>query len=874
MGKKKVLILLMFLLCFLFNQVSSVHAVEPLDIKLTPMACQGNICPDIMRDRVYSQLNPPETCAASYDDFLTSPNTKHFWAEDPVVTAQGKADERARQFIYWVLNKNSIDNHPVINAIWKTTSGMAFIFMILVVAIMAMGFIVAQRANFELNIKIWPFVSKIFLSLLYIFFSWLIVVSLIKISEWLMKLFIDNLGGNNLFNVYFNSATGSSEKNYTDFIGCRDLNIRVQESADAEMLIFKITNFTYYAMGVMLILRKILLWFMIFISPFLALLFPFVFIRNVGWVWIGVFFQWLLYGPLFALFLGALNQMWKAGIPFAFNFSRVNDISGYIYPTALILTYGGPAQRGAQAIGALNNGNYVDTFVEYVITLIMLWAVILFPWLLLRTFRDYCCDGIYAMKNILLSMYDQMRGGTPQSPTPPSFPNLPGLTNNLKMQMPKEVTVPIKVKIETLEEIKKTRTEDITKSMNLSASKITDIARFETNKSVQENMSKNLNYLSNPAQADTPAERQKYMNIRTELFNRAIKQDTIAKQILSATSSSSVERIQKREELLKTTPQATPISTVVSVKVQLPKEKVASVNNTVVNSITNNNNVVNSIAQSTNVPTPQVHTILTSFKTQTTQLSSNTIANIASQTGIEKEKVAAVVKHISHVVKSNKDLAKEIAQKENIEEGKLQQIVDTQIPAVTEPEKHVEDTISMPSTVSIEDYEEVKKMWISQYEKGEVPVSENVQSRQDWIEEDIVFITNTLNKLLSTDENQRREGLDEVGYILPIFIINNLKGEELMVYLKAKLEAAKSVLENINREKEITEKVKAAAEAGKEELVDLAPSKPAEAAKEMHMEEEMEVPGEKKEDVQPPPPTTPSEEPPKNNDGTSGTNTT
>jgi hypothetical protein len=134
-----------------------------------------------------------------------------------------------------------------------------------------------------------------------------------------------------------------------------------------------------------------------------------------------VFFQWIFYGPLFAIFLGALAKIWKAGIPFLFDFSRTVDAKnyiGYVFPTGINITYGGPAQIGIQKLSALNNGNYIDTFAEYVITLIMLWAVFFFPWWLLRIFRDYCCEGINAVKNVLMSMYDQQRSNNPKAPPP------------------------------------------------------------------------------------------------------------------------------------------------------------------------------------------------------------------------------------------------------------------------------------------------------------------------------------------------------------------------------------------------------------------------------------------------------------------------
>lgn len=859
---------LFFILASIYLAVTApVSALEEIKIELTPIPCnsEANSCPldhkgNNLKD-IYPQLQPPQSCATSFTDFQSDPISKHYWVEDPDVTAQGKADERARQFIYWVLNKNAIDNHIGLREVWQVARNLSYFLLIIVVAVMGIGFIVGQRSNFQINLKFWPSIGKVAGALLWITFSAAVVIFMIQLSEILMKFFIANLGGKNLFTIYFvdvnGQPAGTSEDGYNVFYGCRDLNVRVQEAAKSEMFMLKATNVTYYVMGVMLILRKILLWFMLFVSPFLALLFPFRFIRNIGWIWIGVFFQWLFYGPLFALFLGALAKIWEKGIPFLFDFTRVNNISGYVYPTAINLIYGGPAQQGvAHQISILNNGNNIDTFAEYVITLIMLWAVIFFPWWLLRIFRDYCCDGIYAMKNILLSMYDQTRGGTPP-PQPPSPSPVPAfLKQNIKV--PREVEVPVKVKLETIEEIKKTRTEDISRSLNLTASKLTDIARFETQKDMRETVQKNLTYLSNPIKAETPAERQKYMNLRTELFNRAIREDKVAKQILSATSTSAVEKIQRREQILKTTPYAEPITHVVSVKVKVSQDKVTSASNTLLNTINTSSQILNTIAANAQITIQQVQQILTSYKQQINQAkpsvtpsrmmtaspSAQIVESIAKETGVKKETVVKVIRHIAEVVRTDKELAKEIAEKENIKPEQLQQIMDEQVPVVAEAEKNVEKAITIPPSISIEDYEEVKKMWTQQYEKGEVPIQENIQSREQWVEQDVVTITNTLNKLLSSNDELRQQGLDELGYILPIFLINNLKGEELLVYLKAKLEAAKEVQERLGKEKEITEKVKA--ESKPEEFVEAAPQKKAAAEKTMTMEEELEVPEEKK----------------------------
>jgi hypothetical protein len=225
------------------------------------------------------------------------------------------------------------------------------------------------------------------------------------------------------------------------------------------------------------------------------------------------------------------------------------------------------------------------------------------------------------------------------------------------------------------------------------------------------------------------------MNIRTELFNRAVKEDTTAKQFLSSISASRVEQVAKRQEILKTISQMVPVTHIEAIKVKTAETKVTA--------------------------------------------------------------------------------------------GKA---------PVKAPEKSIEEVIPVPPTVPLEEYEQVKRMWKEQYEKGEVPTTENIATREAWVDQDIVFITNTLNKLFSPDEKVRQAGLDDVGYILPIFLVNNLKGDQLVVYLKAKVEAAKEVKEIKVKEKEITDKLKTQA---KEEFIEV--EKPKEKAAEKTMEMKQEI---------------------------------
>ena len=809
-----------------FSYVTAQAAPTTDPYAVTPPLCG---CPPDL-NKIYEAKGGGEKCVTDIAAFQANPTTNHLWVEDPEVTAQGKANDRARQFIYWVMTHSAIDNHPVLYRIWGTTRNIAYFLTILSAALFGLTIIIGQRTNFATGVKIWPSITKVLLGLLYISFSATVVVTVVQLSGIFMKFFVENLGGADLFNIYFSGV--SQESNYLNFVGCRDLNIRVQEAVKTEMWILKATNFSYYLMGGALLLRTIILWFLLFAAPFLAILLYFGVAKNTGLIWVGVFFQWVFYGPLLALFLGSMATIWKNGIPFLFDFSRTDTAAGYIYPTAINILYGGPAQQ----LSASNNGNYVDTFVEYIITLIMLWAVTIFPWFLLRTFRDYCCDGISAIKNMMLSSMNNFKPGpTPPSPVAPAQSQTFG--SALDMKTSRETTTEVHRKIETIEEIKKARTEEIVQSLDLKASNITQIANFETNKTTNQNVTKNINYLKNPTQAQTANDRLKYMNIRSEISTRAQKADPVARSVMSSFLFSRPQQVEQRRSIISSLPKAVSMTSVVSVKVKLPQTKVESVSSSVFDYGATNKDLATAIAAKTQVSVDKVQEVLTLLNQNIKEPPNKVAAKITEQSKIDKDKVSQVIKEFSNAVATDDKVATEIAKKQNLDAADVKKVVAVQMPIMAEPEKHIDAVAPTSPLVSIEEYEQVKKMWVDHYENGEIPVAENIMSREAWVEQDIVLITNTLNKLLSEDQLLKEQALDEVGFILPIFLVNSLSGEQLVTYLKAKVEAAKHVQELKAKEKEITEKLKA---QGDKVEVNLPKKK--EAAKTMTMSQELDEP--------------------------------
>jgi hypothetical protein len=112
--------------------------------------------------------------------------------------------------------------------------------------------------------------------------------------------------------------------------------------------------------------------------------------------------------------------------------------------------------------------------------------------------------------------------------------------------------------------------------------------------------------------------------------------------------------------------------------------------------------------------------------------------------------------------------------------------------------------VNRVQSVSLDDYEAVRKMWVENYQKLEPPksVGSKAINRKEWIMSDINKITETINLLVSTDPQNVKKGMESVGTILPFLLIGGFSQTEVIAYLKAKLEAAKVVIAESSRKEE------------------------------------------------------------------------
>ncbi|KKQ08893.1 MAG: hypothetical protein US19_C0018G0010 [Candidatus Daviesbacteria bacterium GW2011_GWB1_36_5] len=342
------------------------------------------------------------------------------WQRDEDVTFAGKLAARSQDTLNWLLCnyewfKLQGGDNPL-QTLWLYVS--YFSYGILGLFILAAAFLMIITRGRSITVK--RFIPRFVLILALIVLSFAIVTNLYTLTDYLQGFFINingqRIGTHDLLNVAFP---------YKQFEGYRqiDPDHNLAESAVISILLVKLTAATYYTMFVILIIRKVILWFFLLVSPIFPLLLFFKPLRNTAKIWVGELFRWMLYAPLFAIFLRGLVEIWRSGggIPLGFNYAPAQDITSnteIIYPTAVNILLGGP--NGSLTVAPNQSINYVDTFVLYVVALIMLWMVIIVPWILLRIFLDYFYN--YNMSESNLAKYLT----SPNSPLSPLFHRPPG----------------------------------------------------------------------------------------------------------------------------------------------------------------------------------------------------------------------------------------------------------------------------------------------------------------------------------------------------------------------------------------------------------------------------------------------------------------
>ncbi len=855
------------------------------------------------------------------------------WVKDPDVTFVGKTAARAGSFLDWSLaNYNWVsiganDPNPLVD-FWRSVRNIVYSFFSIFVLITAFVIMITRGKN----ITVMRFIPRFIGIILLVTFSFALVQFLYQVFDIIQGFFLrnpecyipnqpmpdfctsvgDKISQANLLNIGFN---------YADFTGYRQLGMGNDESAIITLLLTKLTAVTYYVMVGVLIVRKIILWFFIIISPIFPLLLLYRPVRNTGKIWVGEFFRWLLYAPLFSVLLAGLVSLWRAGIPlFQYDATTGDIISkavvdgdkqvvgiNMIYPTAINILLGGPKAN----ISLQNSINLPETFALYVICLIMLWVVIILPFILLRIFLDYAFSVSLAENNSIKQVMSMANSfiNKPPSPTSPVGPQTPPAGAGLARALPftKRFTVPegvartisqsnersssisrnaatstntntntntftsrIAEKLTNRTQSRSVKeTSEITKLTNLSVPTMRDIAKYETaqlsssttQRSEVTQVNQSLQKIANPTQTATPIERERYVQVREKLVTESQKGNVLATTILNAANTVSHSNISNQavhtntavktvfKQLANPERIANPTErdqyTQVKGKIesenqsgnQVAASLLAYINNLSENTLASTQNISVDHVQKflKNISSPISITDNTTKNTymqlrdqlQTQSKQGNTLAttilNLSSSTSTANpDQLTALKDQLATAQKSGDPIASSVLSTVQKEVGdvdidqvreklvqakakgdKVATVLLSLVDAKQQTNKTTTASPSLPvvnrlQTVSLDDYEAVKKTWRESYKDVDVPQKLNkVQSRKEWIQSDITQISGTINLLSSPDAEKRAEGMKEVSGILPFLLIGGFSQTEIIAYLKAKLQAAKDVSSDI-----------------------------------------------------------------------------
>lgn len=566
---KKFLPISRFLLIFLallFLSLSIVHAQTPtLGPTIAPTAALPTVAPAV---------SPTPASAVTVGSGAVSSGdtcTPGVWCEDPNVTFTGKLATRANDFLNFSLfNYNWAFVAPgqtnPLEGFWFTiVSQVVTPFFLL--AILIGAFILVMTRGRNLTIK--QFIPRFILVAIFVVLSYAVLRLCYQLADIIQGFFFNAQGklisAADLLNISFD---------YKTFTGLRMGGQVFDESAFISLLLIKLTTVTYFVMSGVLLVRKIILWFFIALSPIFPLLLLYNPVRNTAKMWFGEFLRWLLYAPLFAILLSGLVAMWASpvvGIPLNFDEFKQAKAGTVIYPSAINILIGGPGQ----IVSLTNNVNTSATFAQYVVALLMLWAVIILPFVLLQIFLNYVSNYNFAENKMVQQVLNAtlLRNRPAPAPVTPSTsppPATTGLARALPFANKTYVTeqapattglaraIPTQTTNQTFTNISNRfatpvsqmnmssmpNNAEVLRLANLFVPTLRDVARYETATHTSDIRShtevtqfkETLERIANPTTITSSTEKERFSALREQLVKEKEKGNPIATAVLSASN--------------------------------------------------------------------------------------------------------------------------------------------------------------------------------------------------------------------------------------------------------------------------------------------------------------------------------------------------
>lgn len=706
------------------------------------------------------------------------------YVPDNDVQFAAKNAVRSKDLLNWVLANYKWDNGDgqgnilKFGDIWKPVSFV--VYATLGLLILAAAFLMIITRGKSLTVR--KFIPRFILVVILVVLSFSLVKFLLQIGDVVQQFMLDtpnaeckiknapnpNISDCDLLSIGFNYDA--------DPIGLRKPESINDEAVFTTVLMTKLTAATYYGMFGILIIRKIILWFFLIISAIFPLLLLFPVVRNSAKIWIGEFFRWLLYAPLFAIFLKGLVMLWQTGIGFT------NAAGTAKYPTATDILLGGPGQT----VGTGNNLSSPETFIQYVVALLMLWLVIALPFMLLKIFLDYVYNFSLTESNIvkylatagsqsmMLNRTANIRG--PVGPGIPGIPGGPGVPSPASTGLARNIPV-----------FEHSPIADIEKHM-------AETARIQQS---------TISQVSQPATAGLARKIEEQVAAQ----QAASAEATAAEQSAQAASATTINTASQMVSQMQTQT-ATPGVTVVVTREEARSAPLSEIYPRVSETF---NNIKTTLSEPIAQMTEQFKEALGDVF-NITKISIPTLTDVAKYDSevetketserVESSKLTEIINRIAGVSPIATPFEKQqyagVREKLVTESQKGNSVAHSILSAAVPAQAEIKD-VNLVQQVNLEDYEQVKKLWKENYSKANPPTGPDgkSQDRKSWLKEEMKKIPQVIDLLLSGDPEKVKQGKEMVSKILPFLLLGGFSKAEIIAYLKAKLAAAKEVMDEI-----------------------------------------------------------------------------
>jgi len=777
---------------------------------------------------------------------------------DPTVTAIGKAAARAREVLNWTLTIKDAgfsQNAGAIKNAWQKIVAVNTIVVFIILVIIAFGLIF--RASWAREQKRTVVILLIALAASYL--SYAVSVTIIKtvdnFQSKLARISTRDAAGHQITRPLRAEDLLSVSFKYQDFQGFKNTDPNLEESINNNLLLVKLTTWTTYVIAGVIILRIVLLWLLVIFSPFIFPCLAFSAIRNVAIVWLREFGRWLFLGPLFIIFLVAVPYIWQqtkitptflpsgvtrqSGIPLQTGTDNVEPPSNiYQSGTNIILlppgVSGGKMQMGNE-VGSGNNLSETDTYMRYIIALLMIWAAIILPFLLLRIIMSISIQAgnkiintfnQSAIKNYLSSV--TTHNPPPEPKTPPPGPiikkeiiqkNLPFVSGS--QPAPKIVEREIVSKINEKMPITQLIYEagvlpEVSKMATSSREKLSQLTKIEQNKEILQKSSEVLDKISNPEKIENQQEQQKYSAIKNSIYMKSLMgektatslNNAITKNITHYLSSNVANQIyqnslnnfsknltsiyQGDESSTKIFQQTykVPDKTLYDYLLRLEKQ-LSKANQTSQPIISLSIKAINKIKES--------------LEYSPEQDKKNVVAQIATKLTYPEKIKDEQEKQEYTALKRVLEYGQKVGDENFVQLEKEGAVVADLLNLQTNPSPENLDsaTNSIVETIDKDaDFANSKLMWKKHYLEAPVPAG---KTRKEWIQDEIKKLQSVLNGFISPQEMERKKALDETKEILPFMMVGGYDATDIVRYIKAKLKAAKEALSALTSSEEKTE---------------------------------------------------------------------